>query len=132
MDRGGATASSSIPRLPARRRRPRHHNHDQLPTTKPLLLLMLSLGAVQLLLLLPTATHAFLPPALSPQRRHRAAAVVVGMGSKWKKDPGLMDGVAELVKGFKKREHEQTETVDRYLQVRVRGVLVLADLYIYV
>jgi hypothetical protein len=83
----------------------------------PLLLLLLPL-------LLPTATVAFLPPAAQPhahthaaRRRREAAAVVVGMGGKWQKDPGVLHGVAELVKGFQQRQHQQTETVDRYLQV---------------
>ena len=51
----------------------------------------------------------------------RRATVVVGMGGKWQTDTGVLQGVAEMVKGFKQKQHEQTETVDRYLQVRGVG-----------
>ena len=30
-------------------------------------------------------------------------------------------GIAEMVKNFQQKKHAQTETVDRYLQVRRRG-----------
>lgn len=36
------------------------------------------------------------------------------------KDPNIAQGIADMVKGFQQKQHESTETVDRYLQVRER------------
>ncbi len=57
-------------------------------------------------------------PAAAASSRSRPSRVVLQMGGKWQRDPGVMQGVAELVKGFQERQHQQTESVDRYLQVR--------------
>jgi len=77
-----------------------------------------------LLLVLRPAIAAFMPPAApaaaaaAASSRSRPSRVVLQMGGKWQRDPGVMQGVAELVKGFQERQHQQTESVDRYLQVR--------------
>lgn len=115
--------SAAIPE-PGHGSRPRRrHRH---PSSSPLLLPLMATAAAALLL--PVTTRAFLlPPSSSrPGRAAAAAVVVVGMGGKWQRDPGVMQGVADLVKSFRQREHEQTETADRYLQVRPPGLCVLS------